>query len=127
MPLFTPLALPFEPRVEREADEELTGENMQGFLPGGGGLGCSSSSLAASFQQPSPDNLQNSHIGMQTSQAFYSSLQYLGVQVLVRPEIDGGNLISAWLDVLSSLDMQNMEISPGGIETMWTSFFALQA
>ncbi len=43
------------------------------------------------------------------------------------PDVDGGNLSSTYLDVLSSLDTQNIEKSPGGIEAIWTAFIAVQA
>ncbi len=43
------------------------------------------------------------------------------------PGVDGWNLGSARLDVLSSLDMQDIQKSPGGIEAIWTAFIFVQS
>ncbi len=126
LPLFTPLPLPFESRVERETAKEFTGENMQCYLSGGGTvavvpllwLHCYSNPLLMTWMLSD---------WFQTSQAFTLPCNLLGEQLLVTPEVDGGNIGSAGLDVLSSLDMQNMKKRPGGIEAIWKAFIAVQA
>ncbi len=57
---------------------------------------CSSSSAASSLQQPSPENLQ---LERGPLKIFTLPYNLLGAQLLVKPEVDGGYLGSAWLDV----------------------------
>ncbi len=91
LPLFTPLPLPFESRVERETAKEFTGENMQCYLSGGGTvavvpllwLHCYSNPLLMTWMLSD---------WFQTSQAFTLPCNLLGEQFLVTPEVDGGNL-----------------------------------